>query len=171
MTEGIRIVSWPPEDETMRTTWKRTVTGAALGMALLAPGVAMAKTVCIHSAAGSGWTFVLQNVSLRPGASGAASGYAIRDDGLVTPMSGGYVMFRDTLLAGITRYFVARNVVTGEGGSTSQSTFHQIAVSPQYGNGTDASWAGQPSAGLTAASGAATIVDCRTVPTLPRTAD
>lgn len=152
----------------MRTTLKRPLIGSGLALALWAPGAAFAKTVCIHSTAGPGWTFVLRDASLRPGSSGAASGYAIRDDGLATPMSGGFVVFPNTILAGITQYFTGLNVNNGGGGTTSVTSFHQLSARTDGGAGSDWAWTGEPGIGLTATSGNARIVDCGTVPAIPK---
>lgn len=152
----------------MRTTQLTRLIATGLAVALAAPGAALAKTVCIHSAADAGWTFVLRDISLRPGSSGAASGYALRDDGIATPMSGGYVVFPSTLLVGITQYFTGFDVVDGTGGTTDQTAFHQITVRVSGSPGADYAWTKAASAGITTAWGNAAIVDCRTVPPIPR---
>jgi hypothetical protein len=78
--------------------------GMIAAVVAFAPRTAAAKDACIHTAALSGWTFVLKNARLSAGSTGAIQGYAIRDDGFAEPISGGYIVFPGTIYAGITRY-------------------------------------------------------------------
>jgi hypothetical protein len=151
------------------TTLTTRLIGAGIALVLAMPGAALAKTVCIHSTALGGWTFVLKGASLKPGSSGAASGYAIRDDGFANPISGGFVVFESSIHAGISSYATGLNVNNGTGGATSSTTFHQLAVSLTGGPGSDWSWTGTGSGMLTNASGNATLVDCKIVPAIPKT--
>lgn len=152
----------------MRTTLTTKLIAAGMALALSAPCAALAKSVCIHTIAAGGWTFVLRDASLRPGSSGAASGYAVRDDGLATPISGGFVVIASSFHAGITQYSTGLNVRNGGGGSTYRTAFHQVATRIDGGLGSDYAWTGEPGFGITGTSGNATLVDCTTVPPIPR---
>jgi len=130
----------------------------ALGTLLVA-GAAAAKDTCVHTTARGGWTFVLKKASLKPGSSGAVSGYALSDEGAASPISGGYVVVSDLLLLGVTLYGTAAEVAATIDHS---STFHQLAtfVSGGGGSGNDASWTREENNTVTEATGDAQVVDC-----------
>ena len=130
----------------------------ALG-ALLAAGAASAKDTCVHTTARGGWTFVLKKASLKPGAAGAVSGFAVSDDGAASPISGGYLVSSDLLLLGVTLYGTDVEVVAN---TSHSSTFHQLVafVSGNVAPGNDASWAREEDNSVTEATGDAQVVDC-----------
>jgi hypothetical protein len=152
----------------MTSILTRGLVGAGMALALTMPGAALAKTVCIHSTAVGGWTFVLKGASLKPGSSGAASGYAVRDDGLAAAISGGFAVFETSMHVGITRYDTGLNVNNGTGGAGPSTTFHQLAVGLTGGLGQDWSWTGTGSGPIANPSGSATLIDCHAVPAIPR---
>lgn len=137
-------------------------------MALAMSSGALAANVCVHSDALGGWTFVLKKASLKPGASGAASGYAIRDDGFASPISAGFVVFESTIHIGITRYGTGLNINSGSGGTTYTSTFHQLQADLGDSSGADWSWTREANGTITNTSGNAALIDCKTVPAIPK---
>ena len=147
----------------------RTITAAAgLFTAILAShGSALAKNVCVHTTAQGGWTFVFK-ASSRPGAAGAVQGYSIRDDGFASPISGGYAVGGVILHLGITRYTSGFFVQNFTGGSNSTTAFHHVLVRFDGSSGTDIGWMNTETGSIVNASGVVRLVDCRTVPRLPR---
>jgi hypothetical protein len=146
----------------------------AVAAVLLSSGPAQAKDVCIHSAALSGWTFVLKNAKTTAGSSGAVQGYAVRDDGLSDPISGGYVVFpgftKPVMYVGITRYLSGLNVTNFTGGIIDTTSFHQLSapLDPMQSS-TDYVWTRDGGSGtITSTFGDTHVVDCKTVPQIPK---
>jgi hypothetical protein len=152
----------------VQTTFVARLMWLVIPLALAMPSAALAGNVCVRTDALGGWTFVLKKASLKPGASGAASGYAIRDDGFASPISAGFVVFESTIHVGITRYGTGLNVNSGSGGTSYTSTFHQLQANLRDSSGSDWSWTREINGTITNTSGDAALVDCKTVPAIPK---
>jgi hypothetical protein len=129
----------------------------------------LAAYLCIHTTAGTGWTFVLQKVKRKAGRAGAVSGYAVQD-GIPSfvPISGGWMVFADRVTAGITRYNSSVSA-TGSMGISSLTSFHQITVPLASGAiGLDREWTRTPVATTVSGDGETTIVECSGVPKVPK---
>jgi hypothetical protein len=137
--------------------------------ACVVASAAGAKDVCVHTTVDGGWTFVLHKVKLKPGRSGAVSGYAVRDDLRAEPISGGYVVFPRSLSLGVTRYLTGLNVESGSGGTTWVTRFHQILtdLDPE-GSGSDWWWMKTEDGAIETESGDANVVSCKGVPKLAK---
>lgn len=146
----------------------RLAASVGLAVALGAPSTASAGGACIHTTALGGWTFVLKKASLKAGASGAVSGYAVRDDGFASPISGGYVVFPGSVHVGITRYGTGLDVDSGSGGTSYYTIFHQLSYSTASGSGSDWSWTREVNGTITNTSGDVDVVDCSEVPAIPK---
>jgi hypothetical protein len=136
---------------------------------LLVPLAAAAKDVCVHTTADGGWTFVLKKGSLKPGASGAVSGYGISDSGFVSPISGGYLVTPDILGVGVTLYGLSIDVGGAGRSVNAASAFHQLEA---FLDGTlDQTggwfWRRLSNDTITDGNGDAQLVDCATVPAVP----
>jgi len=150
----------------MRITLVARLLGLLIPLALATPDVARAATVCVRSGALGGWTFVLKKASVNPGDSGAAAGYAIRDDGLINAISGGYLVGNTTIFVGITRYGAGFSDTVA--GASPTTTFHQLEASLRGNPGSDWPWTLHENGALTSTMGGADLVDCRTVPKIPK---
>lgn len=140
---------------------------AAAATLLVLPSGALAKDLCIHTTAADNLIFVLKKASLKSGAHGSASGYAVTippGSPLFVPISASFVSIAGGLSAGITRYSTSIGE-SGSAGSGYSTHFHNIAGDQ------DRSWSMNSNGVVTIHPIAdVEIVDCKSVPRPPRRA-
>lgn len=112
------------------------------------------------------YTFVLKNVSLRPGATGAISGYAVRSDGLFVPVSGGYMVTPFSALITLTRGFVSFNSVVG--GNQAEAALINLDVPIDLPKGNHCSWRKNNDGSIASGCGPTMRVSCKSVPPIPK---
>lgn len=143
-----------------------------LMMAAMAVGSPAFAGVCVKVGVGDSgaevpYTLVLRNVGLKPGASGAIAGYAVREDGVFTPLSGGYAVGPVSAAISATRS-AAFFTTNGSGGLLDETTFYSISIPLRGGEPTYCLWRRNHDGSTTTDCTVAALVDCKSAPHLPK---